>query len=65
MPDPQESPESDECPRCHKRTVLRAVVDEARAVLAGGPDRHEHPEFQVCPVCGWNNLPERWEQSHR
>jgi uncharacterized protein with PIN domain len=54
--------ETAECPTCKKRSLLRAVVDTAQALLAE-PERHEHPEFMVCPVCGWNNLPERWEQT--
>jgi len=49
------------CPQCQKRTLLTAVIQEVGAALAP-PDRHEHPEFQICPVCGWNNLPERWGQ---
>ncbi|WP_109474325.1 hypothetical protein [Ornithinimicrobium cavernae] len=56
--------DSDVCPRCQKRTLLRAVIDEVQAALAP-TERHEHPEFQVCPVCGWNNLPERWEKQQR
>ncbi len=56
---------TDECPQCQKRTLLRAVVDQVRAAVAGEPARHEHPEFLVCPVCGWNNLPERWQQQQR
>jgi uncharacterized protein with PIN domain len=58
-----EKTEAAECPTCKKRTLLRAVLDQARAVLADEPVRHEHPEFMICPVCGWNNLPERWEQN--
>lgn len=61
----QDNHEPDECPQCQKRTLLRAVVDQVKAAVVGEPQRHEHPEFLVCPVCGWNNLPERWEQSRR
>jgi RNA polymerase subunit RPABC4/transcription elongation factor Spt4 len=50
------------CPKCQKRTLLRAVIQEVEAALAPSSDRHEHVEFEICPVCGWNNLPERWEQ---
>lgn len=52
-----------ECPTCRRPSLLRAVIDKARAALADEPPRHEHPEFMICPVCGWNNLPERWEQT--
>jgi uncharacterized protein with PIN domain len=51
-----------ECPRCQKRTLLRAVIDEVGAAFAGEPERHEHPEFLVCPVCGWSDLPERYQR---
>lgn len=51
-----------ECPRCQKRTLLRAVTDEIRAALAGEPERREQSEFLICPVCGWNDLPERHQQ---
>lgn len=51
-----------ECPRCQQRTLLRAVADELRAAVAGEPERHEHWEFLVCPVCGWNDLPERHQR---
>lgn len=44
---------------------MRAVIDEVKATLAGEPERHEHFEFVVCPVCGWNDLPERWEKNRR
>lgn len=60
----QETAQTDECPRCQKRTLLRAVADEVRAAFAGEPERHEHWEFVVCPVCGWNNLPERYDKQH-
>ena len=49
------------CPKCQKRTLLSAVIQGVQAALAPS-DRHEHPEFEVCKVCGWNNRPERWEQ---
>lgn len=57
-------PQQAECPRCQKRTLLRAITDEIKAALSGEPERHEHVEFLVCPVCGWNNLPERYGQHH-
>lgn len=47
-----------ECPTCRRRTLLRAVVQEVRGVLGGELNR-EPAEFQICPVCGWNDLPDR------
>lgn len=54
-----ETDERAECPSCKKRSLLRAVIDEARGVLAGEPMARESAEFQICPVCGWNDLPEK------
>lgn len=48
----------EECPRCRRRTLVRAVVDEVRGVLGGELSR-EPAQFQICPVCGWNDLPDR------
>ncbi|WP_169448558.1 hypothetical protein [Ornithinimicrobium pekingense] len=53
-----ESDERGVCPQCQRRTLLRAVVDEVRGVLGGELSR-EPAQFQICPVCGWNDLPER------
>lgn len=53
-----ENDEPGECPRCRRRTLLRAVIDEARGVLGGELSR-EPAQFQICPVCGWNDLPDR------
>lgn len=53
-----------ECPKCRRRTVLRAVIEEARGILGGEALSREPAEFQICPVCGWNDLPER-QGTHR
>lgn len=50
--------ERGECPQCRRRSLVRAVVDEVRGVLGGELSR-EPARFQICPVCGWNDLPER------
>lgn len=47
-----------ECPRCQRRTLLRAVIEEVRGALSGELSR-EPAQFQICPVCGWNDLPEQ------
>jgi hypothetical protein len=59
-----ESGQQGECPRCRRRTLLRAVIDEARGILGGELSR-EPAEFQICPVCGWNDLPDRQEHTDR
>lgn len=58
MADP-ENQQAAECPHCRKRGVLRAVADELLAAVADEPKRHQHWEFLVCRVCGWNDLPEK------
>lgn len=55
-------PEPAECPTC-RRSLLRAVVDRVRTALADDAPEPERTEFMICPACGWNNLPERWEQT--
>ncbi len=47
-----------ECPRCRRQSLVRAVVDQVRGVLAGELSRGP-AQFQICPVCGWNDLPDR------
>jgi uncharacterized protein with PIN domain len=53
-----ENDQLDECPNCKRRTLLRAVIEETRGILGGELSR-EPAQFQICPVCGWNDLPER------
>ena len=58
-----ERDEQAECPRCGRRTVLRAVLEEGRAILGGELSR-EPASFQICPVCGWNDLPDKSGHQH-
>ncbi|GAA1165946.1 hypothetical protein GCM10009584_03550 [Ornithinimicrobium humiphilum] len=57
-----ENDQQGECPRCQRRTLLRAVIEEVRGALGGELSR-EPAKFQICPVCGWNDLPDR--SAHR